>query len=291
LAPLHTVEASVHIAFEQHGAPAAPQETHTPVWHLVLALVHVAPQQACPNPPQLEHAPLVHAPNVPPHAAPAPTQAPFTQQPPLAHALPAQHGCPDSPHAAQILPVQTVCDAVQTLPGQHGSPTSPQRMQFPLRQAAPAALHVAFSQHDSPAAPHGTQICPLHTDVASHVPPEQHAWPAAPQLTHAPPTHVDPPPHAAAPPHVHAPFVHASEVKGSHATHALPLGPHAEVVVPGAHVAPSQHAPLQPVCIASPHAASHLPVLVLHEVPMGQSPGALHYVPASMAASEAACAA
>ena len=74
------------------------------------------------------------------HELPSAMHVPPTQHP-LEHALPAQQGCPVSPHSAHKLDEeQTVPEmqrSVPLLPEQHCSPASPHDEQSPLRQASP----------------------------------------------------------------------------------------------------------------------------------------------------------
>jgi hypothetical protein len=75
-------------------------------------------------------------------------------------------------------------------------------------------------------------------------------------------------------PHVEPPLpiaTHASPLApaakpAAQSAHAAPFSPQAVFVVPGSHVPPlEQQPPLHAVCCASPHAASHVPVAVLHD--------------------------
>jgi hypothetical protein len=58
------------------------------------------------------------------HAALFATQRLPSQQPPDEHAPPAQHGCPEPPHAWHVMPgleyQQTLPASLQALPAQHG---------------------------------------------------------------------------------------------------------------------------------------------------------------------------
>jgi len=57
------------------------------------------------------------------------------QHPPLPHVLPAQQRSPGSPHDTHVrgeVRLQLVSAAVQTLPAQHGCPAAPQAAQVPL---------------------------------------------------------------------------------------------------------------------------------------------------------------
>jgi len=61
-------------------------------------------------------------------------------------------------------------------------------------------------------------------------------------------------------------------------TAQAPLLPQALATVPGWQVPPPQQPPWHIEWLASPHALSHWPVVVLQAVPMGQSPAPLHHV-------------
>jgi len=88
-------------------------------------------------------------------------QALFTQQPPLAQRLPAQHALPAPPQGTQVpapVPLHTV----------------------------PAVPQARFAQQVWPLPPHARHTPPLHIDeLAVQVSPAQHASPSAPQLTGA----------------------------------------------------------------------------------------------------------
>jgi hypothetical protein len=137
------------------------------------------PQQGMPGPPQVPppHAPFLHAPVPPLHIMPLPTQVRVdrSQQPPLLHPDPSQHGCPGPPHAehlfmllhaspgaVQKLPLQ---DMPFVAPWQHVCPSPPQPEHEPLHvpsgpfpQLEPDMTHVPSTQ----------QRLPLHVSFGQH---------------------------------------------------------------------------------------------------------------------------
>ena len=109
----------------QHGSPGPPQPAHLLFWHEVNGAVQATllPQHAMPGPPQVPppHAPFLHAPVPPLHMLPLPTHVRVdrSQQPPLPHDDPSQHGWPAPPH----------CEHLPML--LHASPAAVQK--FPLQ--------------------------------------------------------------------------------------------------------------------------------------------------------------
>jgi hypothetical protein len=82
----------------QQGCPMPPQLTHAFPLHTENGAVQPTPpaQHASPKRPQVPpwQPPFEHAPWLPPHALPCPThiEVVWSQQPPLPHHAPSQHG-------------------------------------------------------------------------------------------------------------------------------------------------------------------------------------------------------
>jgi hypothetical protein len=167
------------------------------------------------------------------------------QQPPL-------HAC-DEPQAV----VQVPADVHASLAGQSAAVVQPQ---VPLtRHTLPAALPVQLVQAP-PAALQAVFEMASHVLLEPQQNPEPHVPVDVPTVqddVQAPPEQVGvPPPHAA---------------------QAPPVPPQSLSLVPGVHceVVVSQQPPLQAVC-ETPQAASHTPVVVLHDWPAAQSVASVH---------------
>jgi hypothetical protein len=173
----------------------------------------------------------------------------------------------------------------------HASPPTPQA-------ASERALQVGPEQHPLV----HVVAHPLHTPLV-HVSTPGQAWHSAPPLPHSPGTSPErqsvpaqqpmgherpsqthfafrqccPAAHAAPVPHWHAPVAEQlSAVTGLHATHAVPLPPHA-VTEGGVHVAPEQHAEGHDVASQTQAPAEHLwPGPHGGPTPHSQAPAEVH---------------
>jgi hypothetical protein len=247
-----------------------------PIGHEVASQVHAPAKQCCPArqaaPAPQAHAPLVHesertrshCTHVDPPIPQPPTEG-------TVHALPLQQPVvhvwaqPEHTPASQVSPVphgvhlapavpHAVCDGgVHVLPLQQpvghevaSHVQAPATQCWPAAQGAPVPqVHAPFMQESAVTASQGTHAPPTGpqavTDIGVHVVPLQH--PVVHEVAshaQAPPAQCWPAAHAALVPQEHAPFVHAGERLGSHATHAAPPIPHvaSEDVV---QALPAQH--------------------------------------------------
>jgi hypothetical protein len=158
------------------------------------------PQQGIPVPPHVPppHAPFLHAPVPPLHIEPLPTQVrvDLSQQPPLLHPDPSQHGCPGPPHAAHLfMLLHASLGAVQKLPlqdmpfiapWQHVAPSAPQPEHVPLLLHVPVCV-VPQLEPDMMQVPSTQQRLPVQDS------PAQHGWAGPPHATSIPSTQVEPP--------------------------------------------------------------------------------------------------
>lgn len=96
--------------------------------------------------------PLVQVPPMAGHAAPPAVHTELTQQPPPAHAFPAQHASPGAPHTAHTLLRHTVSTA-HRFPPQHASPAPPHPRQTPALHVSWLLAHALLAQHGCPGAP------------------------------------------------------------------------------------------------------------------------------------------
>ncbi len=171
--PLHEALAATHIVLDgsqqpplvhtfpvQQGSPVPPHTSHLPPEHTSPEGHGVAPlQQASPVTPHATQVPPAagHTSAPPLHEPPAATHVgvavEVSQQPPLVHVSPAQHGSVVPPHVMHEVPLQ-ICVAEHALP--------PAMQVFDPLQHTPAA-HTPVAQHGSVAPPHATHEVPLHT--------------------------------------------------------------------------------------------------------------------------------
>lgn len=213
------------------------------------------------------------------HAAPVLPQNPLavpathwlvaeSQHPPLHAVSPAPHAVPHTCVVVlQALPApQSVASVQPHVP--FASQADPlalptQLVQLPLIPQAPGAVpaaHVVPLQQPtlhavSPATPHAVP----HVCVAV-----LQALPAGQSV-------------ATLQPHVGVPAVsHTCPVALTVQFAHDPAAPHAPGAVPATHCEPLQQPLLHAVCVAPPHAVLHVCVVVLHELPLGQSADALH---------------
>jgi hypothetical protein len=112
-----TQRSSPKSALPHHGSPAPPHGTHTFVTQAVRGAVHSCAnpsQHGCQRPPHggEPHAPLLHVPSDAPQspwlAMHVRSPGFWTQQPPFAHVLPAQHGSSGPPHEVHPVTVHNV---------------------------------------------------------------------------------------------------------------------------------------------------------------------------------------
>jgi hypothetical protein len=177
----------------QHGSPAPPQETHTPL----CARVNGAVQPSVPGQadwPKSPQAPLrqpveAHTP-APVHAWPEATQVllPESQQPLDAHTPPSQQLWPappqltQSPAALQASPGAVQKSLLPPPPEQHFLVAPPQLPQLPDE-------HIPVLGPQAPAA--GTQTPPAQqAPVLLQAFCAQHGFPSPPQLDGAPARHT-----------------------------------------------------------------------------------------------------
>jgi hypothetical protein len=104
-------------------------------------------QHAWPAPPHSWHWAATQASLMPEQAAFAAThsEAPTSQQPLSAHALPAQQGCPTAPHATHVEPLHALLDVAHELPSQQGCPSPPHVTHDAPLHTIPTVEHAAPS--------------------------------------------------------------------------------------------------------------------------------------------------
>jgi hypothetical protein len=263
----------------------------------------------------------VHAPPLLPQVATDGTSHVFPEQHPVAHvcAQPSQAlftHCVPPAQATQVAPPKP--HAVATLPGwqapfwqQPDGQLAASHTHAPPTQASPAE-HGGFPPQAHAAPMHALEVVVLQTthtvppvpQVASdgglHVAPlQQPLGQEVASQTHLPFWQRCPAPHAAAPPQVHVPAVHASDIVGSHVMQPPPIAPQALIDM-GAQAVPLQqpigheaasHVQAPPTqCCPIPHGApvpqAHAPFL--HESARTSSHGTHIDPPAPQAPTEGA---
>jgi hypothetical protein len=156
----HATASLVQLRPAQHGWPAWPQSTQVLAEQAAPPAVHVVRllppafgslQQVWPTAPHAPQLPLEQVPPTFGQAVPDAVQMRSTQQPPLEHALPAQHGWPAPPHGAQR-PLLQLSPVSQSWPMQHACPGPPHAWHVPPTQEPPS-LHVRSAQQAPPSEP------------------------------------------------------------------------------------------------------------------------------------------
>jgi len=252
-----TVQLAQALPVAPHAAVAVPG------WHVVPPQ-HPPWQGEAPLQ-VVEHAPLVQA--LPVRQSDSVVQP---HVPPPRHAAPLEpvhtlHARPPDPQAPGAVPAWQVVPSQQ--PPLHCPGPEQLELHLPPLHARSAGQSVELEQPHVPAMhalPFGLPMQSTQAEAEPHAAaevPETHLPAEPPQQKPAP----HPPPSQSA---VQAPATHVG-VSAPHATHAPPNEPHCMSDLPGPHVVPSQHPPLQVRLPAQP--VEQRPLDGLHASPGRQS--------------------